>query len=87
MTINEDSAITEAQEQNLFKPLIPDAVSTLRKLMLNSKNEKIMRETAESVLDRAGQTKKQDTREKAKVVINDSQINILIQAAKEALSE
>lgn len=76
-----------AEQQNLFKPLVNDARSTLRRLMLNSKNEKIQRETAESVLDRAGETKKVDNRVATQIIIKDSQINMLAQVAKELLDE
>jgi hypothetical protein len=74
-------------QENLFKPLVNDARSTLRRLMLNSRNEKIQRETAESVLDRAGETKKQDNRIATQIIIKDSQINMLAQVAKELLDE
>lgn len=78
---------TTPETENLFKPLVPDARSTLRRLMLNSSNEKIARETAESILDRAGETKKESARSSINLQISDSQINILVQAAKEALDE
>lgn len=79
--------VAEVDDKNLFQELVPEAKSTLRRLMLNSRNEKIQRETAESVLDRAGETKKQETRVKPQVVITDSQINVLVQAAQEVLNE
>lgn len=84
---NVTEVIDEANDKNMFEPLVGDAVSTLRRLMLNSRNEKIQRETAESVLDRAGKTKKQDIRNKPQVIITDSQINVLMQAAQEALDD
>lgn len=91
ITADGENSVTEVAEstedKNMFKPLVPDAISTLRRLMLNSRNEKIQRETAESVLDRAGATKKQETREKPSVVISDSQINVMLQAAQEVTNE
>lgn len=76
-----------ATEENLFKPLVKDATSTLRRLMLNTSNEKIARETAESILDRAGETKREAMKSTVAVQISDSQINVLMTAAKEAFNE
>lgn len=88
-SLEQDNAEREAVtvQENLFKPLVNDARSTLRRLMLNSRNEKIQRETAESVLDRAGETKKADNRVATQIIIKDSQINMLAQVAKELLDE
>lgn len=75
------------EEKNLFEPLVGDAMSTLRKLMLNTKNEKIARETAETILDRAGKTKKVEERLRPVVNITDSHVQLLVAASKEAFNE
>lgn len=87
VNIDDDERGVARAQDNLFRELVPDAKSTLRRLMLNSRNEKIQRETAESVLDRAGETKKGETRAQTQIIINDSQINMLTQVAKELFDE
>ena len=74
---------TSQTDENMFLDLVQDAKSSLRRLMLNSTNEKIIRETAESVLDRAGKTKKVSEISRPVVHITDSHIQLLVQASKE----
>lgn len=77
----------QRQKENLFKPLVPDAYRTLRRTMLNAKDAKLAKEAAESVLDRAGETKKQEERVMPQVNITNSQIQLLVQASKEVDNE
>ena len=70
---------------NLFKPLAEDARRTLRKIMLNTDNQKLAASVAESILDRAGEGKRQEAVAPG-IVISESQVNLLVQAQKEAFS-
>lgn len=74
--------------ENLFEPLVADARSTLRRAMLNSRDQKLSVSVAESILDRAGKGKR-NTGEAGgtQIVISDSQVQLLMQAHKEALGE
>lgn len=85
--VTEVTDVSMQAKENLFEPMIPEARSALRRLMLNSSNEKIVRETAESVLDRAGQTKKVEDRVQPVVNISESHVQLLVQASKEAFNE
>lgn len=71
------------QEDNIFRELVPDAKRTLRRTMLMSHDSKLATDTAKDVLDRAGETKKVEEKEKRPVVITNSQINLLYQVARE----
>ncbi len=70
---------------NLFRPLVEDARSTLRRLMLNTDNDKLAFSVAESIMDRAGETKKNSAPTGSQVVITDSQVQLLLQVQKEVL--
>ena len=75
--------VGEAYEK-LFIPLVQTAVAQLEWLMLNSEDEKIVVSTCKDVLDRAGATKKPE-RDMAPVIeIRDSDVRLMVQAAKEA---
>lgn len=67
---------------NMFLPLVPEAHDTLRRIMHNTDDEKLAQRIATSILDYAGQAKtpKGDTRP---IIIKDSQIQLLVQVAKE----
>jgi hypothetical protein len=71
------------EDRNIFKELVPDAKRTLRRTMLMSRDNKLSAETAKDVLDRAGETKKVEERAQRPVVITNSQINLLLEVAKE----
>lgn len=78
---------SEVQEQkpkeNVFREMVPDARRTLRRVMLMSRDSKLAVETAKDVLDRAGETKKVEERAQRPVVITNSQINLMLQVARE----
>lgn len=80
-------ATEDEVRENLFIPLVNDAKSTLRRAMLNSHDEKLAVSVAESILDRAGQGKKREAAEATQVVINDSNVQLLLQAQKEVMEE
>lgn len=75
---------TPPSRDNLFKVLVPDAVHVLRRAMLNGRDQKLAVSTAQDVLDRAGETKKNDIREAAPVHISDSNVQFLLQVLNES---
>lgn len=86
---SESGEVTEALEtpvsrDNLFRVLVPDALHVVRRAMLNGKDQKLAVSTAQDVLDRAGETKKNDVRESAPVHISDSNVQFLLQVLKES---
>jgi spore germination cell wall hydrolase CwlJ-like protein len=85
--LSTESRVTEADYSNEYKVLAPDARSLLRKVMLNSKNEKLAISVAESVLDRAGETKKVETKAVQPIYITNSQVQLLAQVAKETMDD
>jgi len=70
---------------NIFRPLVLEAKDVLRRSMLNSGDKKLAVSTALEVLDRAGETKKTDTGISRPVIIKDSQVQLLVQVAKEVM--
>lgn len=85
-----DDTVPEVPEQvidpnkNMFVPLVGEAYSVLRRAMHNS-DQKLAVQTAKDVLDYAGQ-KKEPVREQRQFNFKDSQIQILVEVMKEALS-
>lgn len=79
----EEQSSDVSSGKNIFKELVPDAKRTLRRTMLMSRDNKLALETAKDVLDRAGETKKVEERAQRSVVISNSQIQLLLQVAKE----
>jgi hypothetical protein len=75
---NESDAVA-----NIFEPLVKDAQSTLRRLMLNSGDPKIAAKVAESILDRAGHGTARNSETKGTIVISQSEVNLLVQTQKE----
>lgn len=71
-------------KESLFDPLVNDARKTLRRVLLNARDEKLAVNVAESILDRAGRGRK-NTNTGTQIVISESNINLLLQAQKEAL--
>lgn len=74
-----------ATQTNIFRPLVPEAKDVLRRLMLNSNDKKLAGNMALEVLDRAGETKKNDLAVTRPVIIKDSQVQLLVQVAKEVM--
>lgn len=68
---------------NIFRPLVPEAKDVIRRLMLNNGDKKLAGSMALEVLDRAGETKKTSTEVSRPVIIKDSQVQLLVQVAKE----
>lgn len=86
----EGSEVVEAvdslpRNENMFRSLVPDAKSVIRRAMLNNRDQKLAVQVAQDVLDRAGETKKSEQKQTAQVVITDSQVNLLMQAFEESL--
>jgi len=76
----------DAVEPNPYAPLLDEARSTLRQIMLNSGDNKIRVSTATEILDRGGETKKPSSVAAApQILIKDSQVQLLVRAAKEAI--
>ena len=76
----------EVTKANPYAPLLDEARSTLRQVMLNSKDTKMRVSTATEILDRGGETKKPTSGGAAgtQILIKDSQVQLLLKAAKEA---
>ena len=75
--------MSDAEKENIFKDLVPHAKKVLHQQMMNQMNPKIAIQVAESILDRAGQTKKVDDRVRTPIVITNSQVAILSKVARE----
>lgn len=70
---------------NIFRPLVPEAKDVVRRLMLDNGDKKLAGSMALEVLDRAGETKKTSTEISRPIIIKDSQVQLLVQVAKELL--
>jgi hypothetical protein len=75
-------ATDDDREKGYFDDLVPTAKQTLHQLMTQG-SEKVRRETSESILDRAGHTKKAETRVATQIVITNSQVALLAAGADE----
>lgn len=75
-------ASEERAPENMFLDLTPTAKRVLHQIMMSG-NNKLAKETAQDVLDRAGQTRKADTRQAQQIVITNSQVAILAKVADE----
>jgi len=86
-SIGEIQSVVETSQlptrANIFRPLVSEAKDVLRRLMLNGKDKKLAGNMALEVLDRAGEGKKTDQGINRPVVIKDSQVQLLVQVAKE----
>lgn len=85
ITSNETQLALDAKESSgreFYKELRPVAQRRLKKIMLNSGNEKLAASIAMDVLDRAGDSKAPENHS-GQIVITDSQVNLLMQVAKE----
>ena len=70
----------------LFDDLVESAVNRLKWIMTNSDDERTVVRIAQDLLDRAGASKKTAEQEQGtQVIIRDSDVKLLIQAAREAL--
>ena len=85
VTMNEVVKVDNSRQVNPYKEMAPDARSVLRKLMFNSRNEKIRKETAIAVLDRAGEAAQKSEDAQRPIIIKDSQVALLMRAAEEAI--
>lgn len=75
----------EAMPDNeVFKPLIPDAVRVIRRAMLNQTDAKLGVSVAQDLLDRVAGTSKQKERIATPIVIKDSQVQLLVASMQEA---
>jgi CRISPR/Cas system-associated endonuclease Cas3-HD len=75
--------MSDQEKENIFKDLIPHAKKVLHQRMMDQSNPKLAIQVAESILDRAGETKKQEERVRTPIVISNSQVAILTAAAEE----
>lgn len=73
----------EELRENIFRELVPQAKKVLAQQMGNEKNPKLAVQVAESVLDRAGEVRKNEEREVHPIVITNSQVAILSKVAQE----
>lgn len=69
--------------ENLFEPMVQEARSTLRRAMLNTRDQKLAVSVAESILDRAGHAKKKEADGGTTIVISESNINLLLEAQRD----
>ena len=69
----------------MFLPDLEAAIRKARQIMLNTPDDKLALSAAESIMDRAGATRKVERAAKAVVNISDSNVMLLVQATKEAL--
>ena len=74
--------MSEERDENIFNDLVPTAKKTLHKYMVGG-DSKLAVNVASDVLDRAGKTKKTESRAATQVFISNSQVAILQQTADE----
>jgi len=67
---------------NPYLPLVPEATAVLRQIMHTSQDEKVKMSIAKDILTGAGVTKDQTASDRP-ILIKDSQVQLLIQVAKE----
>ncbi len=80
-----DNSQDVAVKSNPYAPLLDEARSTLRQVMLNSGDVRVRVNTATEILDRGGEMRKTMSVTAPQILIKDSQIQLLVQAAKEAM--
>lgn len=80
--MSDETDVVLSEAVNLFKPLVGDAHSVLRRIMLNSRDDKLAAATAKDVLMFAGAKPKEVT-PPPPVLIKDSHVQLLINVAKE----
>lgn len=68
--------------RNYFRQLLPDAMNEMKRILKMSSNEKLKAEVARDVIELAGAGGGPKT---AQVVINDSQVQLLLQVGREVL--
>lgn len=78
--VTESNAESVAGARKYFQELLPDAMNEMRRILKMSGNEKLKAEVAKEVIELAGAGGGPKT---APVVINDSQVQLLIQVARE----
>lgn len=79
-----DSNLAVAGARRGFQELLPDALSEARRILKMSNSEKMKWEVAKDVIELAGAGGGPKT---APVVINDSQVQLILQARAEALED
>jgi len=77
------SDATNDARENIFKEMVPHAKKVLQQQLTNQSNPKLAIQVAETILDRAGQTRKVEERVRTPIVITNSQVQILTQVASE----
>ena len=82
-----DNRQVETPPANPYAPLLNEARSVLRRLLHNSATDKIKKEVATEILDRGGETKKLEHKMMPQIIIKDSQVQLLVKAAQEALDD
>lgn len=69
-------------DKNLFEELVPEAKSVLRRIMHNTRDDKIAGITAKEILVMAG-VKPKESAPTVPVLIKDSHVQLLVQVASE----
>ena len=69
---------------NPYMELATDARSALTSMLKNSRDDKIRKAVAESILDRAGEVKQAEKQADVVINITDEQVDRLIEALKES---
>jgi hypothetical protein len=69
---------------HLFRPMFDDALRATRRVMLNSEDESMVLRAAENIFDRGGAARKAEKRDTTVVNISESDVKLLILAAREA---
>lgn len=73
----------EDERKNIFRELVPQAKKVLNRYMFDSTSPKLAIQVAESILDRAGETRKTEERMRTPIIITNSQVAILNATADE----
>jgi hypothetical protein len=70
--------------RNYFRVLLPDAMEEMRRIMKTSDNEKLVAQVAKDVIELAGEGVQRDMA--PMVMINDSDVRLLLNVTKEVFS-
>lgn len=83
-TSKELEAFEEDDSRQVYKDLRPIAQRVLKRTMLTSGNEKLAVSVAQDILDRSGESKTPESKgDGTMVLVTNSQVNLLMQVAKE----
>jgi len=83
-SVGKQSDSSVAVARNYFLGLLPDAMLEMKRILKMSSNEKLRKETAKEIIELAGAGGGPKT---APVVINDSQVQLLLHVGREVLGE